>query len=42
MNSSGISTAMSEIVSDMMVNPTCSDPRSAAANGDSPVSGDFT
>src|ERR1022692_4785738 len=38
MNNSGISTAISEMVSDMMVNPICSDPRNAAFIGASPSS----
>jgi hypothetical protein len=38
MNSSGISTAISDTVSEMMVKPICSEPRSAACNGDSPSS----
>ena len=38
MNSSGMSTAMSETVSDMMVKPICSLPLSAACIGDSPSS----
>ena len=38
MNSSGISTAMSEIVSDTMVKPICSAPFSAACIGFSPAS----
>ncbi len=38
MNSSGISTAISETVSEMMVKPICSLPFSAAASGDSPAS----
>ncbi len=38
MNSSGISTATSEKVSEMMVKPICFEPLSAAAIGDSPFS----
>jgi hypothetical protein len=38
MNNSGISTAISEIVSEMIVNPICSAPLSAAASGFSPAS----
>jgi hypothetical protein len=38
MNSSGISTATSEIVSEMIVKPICVAPFSAAANGRSPCS----
>ena len=38
MNSSGISTAISEKVSEMMVKPICSAPFSAACNGGSPAS----
>ena len=38
MNRSGISTAMSEMVSERMVNAICSDPLSAACSGDSPCS----
>ena len=38
MNSRGISTAISEIVSEMMVNPICSAPFSAASSGFSPFS----
>src|SRR6185437_3186415 len=38
MKSSGISTAMSEIESERMVNAICSDPLSAACSGDSPRS----
>ena len=38
MKSSGISTAMSEKVSEMMVNPICLEPLSAAASGASPSS----
>ena len=38
MNNSGISTAISEMVSEMMVNPICSEPRSAAFRGASPSS----
>ena len=38
MNSSGISTATSEIVSEMIVNPICVAPFSAAAIGGSPSS----
>ena len=38
MNSSGISTAISEKVSEMMVKPICSAPLSAASSGDSPCS----
>ena len=38
MNSSGMSTAISEMVSDMMVNPICSAPFNAAASGFSPSS----
>ena len=36
MNSSGISTAISEMVSEMMVKPICSEPLSAASSGGSP------
>ena len=38
MNSSGMSTAISDTVSDMMVKPICSAPFKAAASGDSPCS----
>ena len=38
MNSSGIRTAISEIVREMIVNPICSEPCNAAACGDSPCS----
>ena len=38
MNSSGINTAINEKVSEMMVKPICSDPLSAASNGESPSS----
>ena len=38
MNSSGISTAINETVSDRIVKPICSDPFSAACSGDSPSS----
>ena len=38
MNSSGISTATSEMVSDTMVKPICFDPISAARSGLSPFS----
>ena len=38
MNSSGISTAISETVSEMMVKPICSEPFSAASSGGSPSS----
>ncbi len=38
MNSSGISTAISETVSDIMVKPICSEPRSAASSGGTPSS----
>ncbi len=38
MNSSGISTAISETVSDTMVKPICLAPLSAASNGRSPSS----
>ncbi len=38
MNNSGISTAISEMVSEMMVKPICSAPRNAAASGRSPAS----
>ncbi len=38
MNSSGISTAISETVSDMIVKPICSAPFSAACSGLSPTS----
>jgi hypothetical protein len=38
MKSSGISTAISEKVSEMMVKPICSEPLSAAASGGSPAS----
>ncbi len=38
MNSSGISTAISETVSDRIVKPICPAPRSAASSGGSPCS----
>jgi hypothetical protein len=38
MNSSGMSTAISEIVSDTIVKPICSAPFSAARRGASPCS----
>ena len=38
MNSSGISTAISDTVSEMMVKPICRAPLSAAWNGGSPSS----
>ncbi|NHH80492.1 hypothetical protein DRA46_02576 [Burkholderia gladioli] len=38
MNSSGISTAISETVSEMMVKPICLEPLSAASSGPSPSS----
>ncbi len=38
MNSSGISTAISETVSETMVNPISSEPLSAACMGESPIS----
>ncbi len=38
MNNSGISTASSEIVSEMMVKPICCEPRSAASSGCMPPS----
>jgi len=38
MNKSGIRTAMSEIVSEMMVNPICSAPFRAASMGSMPSS----
>ena len=38
MNSSGISTAINEMVSDTMVKPICSEPFSAACSGGSPSS----
>ena len=38
MKRSGISTAISETVSDMIVKPICSAPLSAAASGSSPCS----
>ena len=38
MNSSGISTAISEKVSEMMVKPICFEPLSAASSGESPCS----
>ena len=38
MKSSGISTAISETVSEMMVKPICPEPLSAASSGDSPTS----
>jgi len=38
MNKSGMSTAMSETVSDRMVKPICSEPLSAACSGVSPSS----
>ena len=37
-NSSGISTASSDTVSEMMVKPICSEPFSAACSGRSPSS----
>ena len=38
MNNSGISTAISEMVSEMMVKPICLAPLSAACSGGSPCS----
>src|SRR5213595_3619841 len=38
MNNSGISTAISDTVSETMVKPICSEPRSAACSGGSPSS----
>ena len=38
MNSSGMSTAMSEIVSEMIVKPICPEPLSAASMGSMPAS----
>jgi hypothetical protein len=38
MNSSGISTAISDTVSDMMVKPICAEPLSAASSGFIPSS----
>ena len=38
MNSSGISTAISDTVSEMMVKPICSAPLMAASSGLSPAS----
>ena len=38
MNSSGISTAISDTVSEMMVKPICPAPFSAASSGVSPIS----
>ncbi len=38
MNNSGISTAISDTVSDMIVKPICSAPFSDACSGDSPAS----
>ena len=38
MNNRGISTAISETVSDRIVKPICSEPFSAAVNGSSPSS----
>ena len=38
MNNSGISTAISDTVSETMVNPICPDPFSAASSGESPAS----
>ena len=38
MNSSGISTAISDTVSEMMVKPICFEPLSAASIGESPSS----
>ncbi len=38
MNSSGISTAISETVSDKIVKPICSEPFSAASSGEFPSS----
>ena len=38
MNRSGISTAISDTVSEMMVKPICAEPLSAAASGSSPAS----
>ena len=38
MNRSGMSAAINETVSEMMVKPICCEPLSAAAMGDSPIS----
>ncbi len=38
MNRSGMSTAISDMVSEMMVKPICSEPFSAASSGESPSS----
>jgi len=38
MNNSGISTAINDTVSEMMVKPICSEPLSAASRGESPSS----
>ena len=38
MNNSGISTAISETVSEMIVKPICAEPFSAASSGGSPAS----
>ena len=38
MNNSGISTAISDTVSEMIVKPICSEPRNAACSGGSPAS----
>ena len=38
MNSSGISTAISDTVNDTIVNPICSEPFNAASSGESPSS----
>ena len=38
MNNNGISTAISEMVSEMMVKPICAEPRSAASSGSMPSS----
>ncbi len=38
MNNSGISTAISDTVSEMIVKPICSEPLSAACKGGSPAS----
>ena len=38
MNNNGINTAISEIVSEMMVKPICAEPRNAASSGSIPSS----
>ncbi len=38
MNNNGISTAISEIVSEMIVKPICAEPRNAASSGSIPSS----